>query len=87
VLATLPTNTARDYAVTLNTTAEQALVSDPSALIDRLNLLLCAGTMPAATKTRITTALSSLATSATTLDRVNTALLLTLTSPAAAVQK
>ncbi|MBI5767660.1 MAG: DUF1800 family protein [Verrucomicrobia bacterium] len=87
VLATLPTNTARDYAVTLNTTAEQALVSNPSALIDRLNLVLCAGNMPAATKTRITSALSSLATTATTLDRVNTAILLTLTSPASAVQK
>jgi hypothetical protein len=87
VLASLPTTTARDYTITLNTSAEQALVSTPSALIDRLNLVLCGGAMPAATKTRIATALGSLATTATATDRVNTAILLTLTSPASAIQK
>ncbi|MBI5689186.1 MAG: DUF1800 family protein [Verrucomicrobia bacterium] len=87
VIATLPNTTARDYAITLNTSAEQALVSNVPALLDRLNLVLCAGNMPAATRTRITTALTSLAATTSAVDRVNTAILLTLTSPAAAVQK
>jgi uncharacterized protein (DUF1800 family) len=87
VIATVPSTAAGPYAITLNTTYEQTLAANPGALLDHLNTVLCAGTMPAATKTRITAALAAMAASATALDRVNTALLLTLTSPTAAVQK
>jgi hypothetical protein len=43
--------------------------------------------MPAATKTRLVTALGALPASTSTRERAQTAVLLTLTSPAAAVQK
>jgi uncharacterized protein (DUF1800 family) len=87
VLASVPTSAAAPYTLTLDLAYEQTLVANPSALLDHLNTLLCAGTMPAATKTRITTALAALPTSTTTVDRARTAVLLTLTSPAAAIQK
>ena len=75
------------YVITLNTTYEQTLVATPGALLDHLNAVLCAGTLPSAARTRILTALSSLATSTTNEDRAKTAILLVLTSPAAAIQK
>lgn len=75
------------YVITLNTTYEQTLVANPGALLDHLNSVLCAGTLPSAARTRILTALSSLATSTTNEDRAKTAILLVLTSPAAAIQK
>ena len=75
------------YVITLNTTYEQTLVANPAALLDHLNSVLCAGTLPSAARTRILTALSSLATSTTNEDRAKTAILLVLTSPAAAIQK
>ncbi|NBQ58151.1 MAG: DUF1800 family protein, partial [Opitutaceae bacterium] len=73
------------YVITLNTTYEQTLVANPAALLDHLNSVLCAGTLPSAARTRILTALSSLATSTTNEDRAKTAILLVLTSPAAAI--
>jgi hypothetical protein len=86
-LANVPTSAAGPYTITLDLTFEQTLVSNPSALLDHLNLVLCAGAMPAATKTRITTALAALPASASARERAQTAVLLTLTSPAAAIQK
>jgi len=79
--------TIQPYVITLNTTYEQTLVSNPTALLDHLNTVLCAGTLPGAARTRITTALSALATSTTNEDRAKTAILLVLTTPAAAIQK
>ena len=87
VLAAVPTTPAGPYTITLNLASEQTLVPTPTALVDHLNTLLCAGNMPAATKTRIVTALGALPTTASTLERAQTAVLLTLTSPASAVQK
>ena len=52
---------------------EQSLVANPSALIDQLNLVLCAGKLPAAAKTRIMTALAALPTATSTLERAQTA--------------
>jgi uncharacterized protein (DUF1800 family) len=86
-LTNLPTTTAAPYTIVLNLAAELALVSNPSALLDHLNLVLCAGNMPAATKTSITSALASMAASTTATEKTQTAVLLTLTSPASAVQK
>ena len=79
--------TIQPYVIALNTTYEQTLVSNPTALVDHLNTVLCAGTLPAAARTRIITALSALATSTTNEDRAKTAILLVLTTPAAAIQK
>jgi len=75
------------HVITLNTTYEQTLVATPGALLDHLNTVLCAGTLPSAARTRILTALTSLATTTTNEDRAKTAILLVLTSPAAAIQK
>src|SRR5207302_592027 len=87
VLATVPNNPSGPYTITLNTSTEQSLVATPAELIDRLNLVLCAGSLSATTRTRITTALSALAANTSTLDRINIANLLVLTSPASSVQK
>ncbi len=78
---------AAPYVIMLNLTYEQTLVSNPTALLDHLNLVLCSGSLSTATRTRITTALAALPTSTTTIDRVKAAILLVLTAPAAAVQK
>ena len=72
--------------ITLNLATEQTLASNPSALLDHLNAVLCGGTMPQATRDRITTALAALPVSTTALERVQTAILLVATSPAAAIQ-
>ncbi len=87
VVATVPTTPAGPYTITLNTTYEQTLVNTPSALLDHLSTVLTANSLSATAKARITTALTALPASTSTLDRVNTAILLVLTSPNAAVQK
>jgi hypothetical protein len=79
--------TTQPYILTLNLTYEESLVSNPPALLDHLSRLLTADSLPAAAKTRITTALAALPTATTTTDRAKTAVLLVLTSPAAAIQK
>jgi uncharacterized protein (DUF1800 family) len=88
VLATNTSGTATAQ-VTLapDFSSEIALVGNIPALLNHLGAVLCAGNLPQATKDRITTAISSLPSSATSLDKVQTAVLLTLTSPTAAVQK
>jgi hypothetical protein len=86
-LANVPTTPAGPYTLALDLTYEAGLASTPSALLDHLNLVLCAGNMPAATKTRIITALAALPASTDARTRAQSAVLLTLTSPAAAIQK
>jgi hypothetical protein len=75
------------YVLTLDLTYEQTLLSNPAALLDHLSRVLCADTLPAAARTRITTALAALPAATTPIDRAKTAVLLVLTSPAAAIQK
>ena len=60
-------------------------MTNVSALLDRLNLLMAGGQMSAATRARITTALNVLpvTTAAQQLERVQTAVLLVATSPTA----
>ena len=72
---------------TLDLSAEQTLASSPSAQLDHLNLVLCGGNLPQATRDRITTALNALPGSTTTLEQAQTAVRLSLTSPAGATQK
>ena len=65
-------------------TAERALAATPDALIDRLNLLLCAGQMSAGTRQRIVTGVNGLAVTATD-DRVHLAVWLAAVCPEGAV--
>ena len=70
-------------------TAELALVNDPAALTGRLNLLLSAGQLSAATLATVRTAIASISTSTATgaLNRVYAAILLVMASPEYLVQK
>ena len=70
-------------------TAELALVNDPTALTDRLNLLLCAGQLGAATLATIRAAIATISTATAngTLNRVYAAILLVMASPEYLVQK
>ena len=69
--------------------AEIALATNIPALIDRLSLLMTAGQMSAATRTRISSTLTALpsGTAAQQLERVQTAVLLVATSPDGATQR
>jgi hypothetical protein len=60
---------------------------NPAALLDQLNLLFCANQMSTATRTQIVSTLTSLATTATDIERVQTALHLVVVSPDGALQK
>ena len=73
-------------------TPELALAPDAKALVERLNLLLCAGQLPAALQARMVTALNATPLNATSppdkrLDRVAAAVLLTMAAPQYLVQK
>ena len=92
VVAATPTSngvptTAADYTLTLNLAYEESLVGNVPALLDHLNLVLCSGSLSAAARTRITTAMASLPSTTSATDRVRSAILLVLTSPNAAIQK
>ncbi len=79
--------TTSGSAEQLDLSAEQGMTSNASSLVDHLNAVMCGGNMPPATHDRIVTALNALPTATSTLERAQTAVLLTATSPAAAVQK
>ncbi|MEO6004287.1 MAG: DUF1800 family protein [Opitutus sp.] len=63
------------------------LAPQPTGLVDRLNLLLSGNALPAATTTRIVTALNALPTATTATDRVRTAIYLITTTGEGAVQQ
>jgi uncharacterized protein (DUF1800 family) len=80
------------YDIVPNYAAELALVKDPAALVNRLNLLLCAGQLSSATQTLISTAiatpaLTAASTPAQQLDRVCAAVLLVMASSDYLIQK
>jgi uncharacterized protein (DUF1800 family) len=92
VSATLPTTNgvptpAAPYALTLDLNHELTLVNDPAGLVGHFNLMFAAGSLTTDAQARIRSALTALPASTAALDRVRTALILTLTSPAAAIQK
>jgi len=92
VNATLPTTNgaptpAAPYTLTLDLNHELTLVNDPAALVAHFNLMFAAGSLGADAQARIRSALTALPTTTAAVDRVRTALLLTLTTPAAAIQK
>ncbi len=71
----------------LDLTAEQALVGNVPALLDRLGLVLAQGQLSAGTRARITTALAALPATASALERAQTAVLLVATSLDGSIQK
>jgi uncharacterized protein (DUF1800 family) len=70
-------------------TAELALASDSVALVNRLNLLLCAGQLSAVSQATISTAVATINVTTATgpLTRVQAAVLLTMACPEYLVQK
>ena len=78
--------------ITASYTAELALVLDATALVNRLNLLMCAGQLSAGTRTLMINALNATSVTAASsasakLDRVCGAVLMVLASPEYLVQK
>ena len=85
-------NTTNGYDIAASYTAELALVLDATALVKRLNLLLCAGQMSVTNQTLIVNALNATALTATSTDankrnRVAAAVLLVMASSEYLIQK
>jgi uncharacterized protein (DUF1800 family) len=85
-------NANNGFDITAAYTAELALVLDTTALVKRLNLLLCAGQMSVANQTLIINALNGTAVTATSSDnakrdRVAAAVLLVMASSEYLIQK
>ena len=74
-------------SVVLDLTYEASLASTPAALLDHLNLVMCGGNMPQATRDRVTTMLGALSTSTSAVERAQRAILVISASPAGAIQK
>jgi uncharacterized protein (DUF1800 family) len=85
-------NATNGYDITVSYAAELGLVLDATALVKRLNRLLCAGQMSVANQTLIVTALNTTALTATSTDsakrdRVAAAVLLVMASSEYLIQK
>nr|WP_315205978.1 DUF1800 family protein [uncultured Albidiferax sp.] len=85
-------NATNGYDITARYTAELALATDANALVARLNLLLCAGQLSAATRTLVVNALNATPVNASSSDavrrdRVAAAVLLVMASSEYLVQK
>ena len=85
-------NTTNGYDITAAYTAELALALDANALVNRVNLLLCAGQLSAASQSLIVSALNATPLTATSSDsarrdRVAAAVLLVMASAEYLIQK
>ena len=85
-------NPKAGFDIKASYTAELALAPDAKTLMARLNLLLCAGQLPAPLQARMVTALNATPLNSTSppdkrLDRVAAAVLLTMAAPQYLVQK
>ncbi|MDZ7937314.1 MAG: DUF1800 domain-containing protein [Rhodoferax sp.] len=85
-------NPRNGFDIQASYTTELALAHDARALVDRINLLLCAGQLPQALCDRMVAALNATPLSATSaqdkkLDRVASAVLLAMSAPQYLVQK
>jgi uncharacterized protein (DUF1800 family) len=85
-------NTAGSTSIPANYADELAIVTDASALVARLNLLLCAGRLSSATQTLIVQTLNAstvtaASTSSQKLDRIGLAVFLVMASPEYLIQK
>jgi uncharacterized protein (DUF1800 family) len=72
--------------VRINLTTEQALASNPTALVDRLNAILMYGSMPSTMRTRIINHLNTIAAGSTLL-RAQAAVHLVVSSPEFSIQR
>jgi hypothetical protein len=72
--------------ITLTLSPEQALASDPAALVDHLNTVLMAGGMSTSMRTILVNAVTQIP-SNNTLERVRTAIYLVANSPEFAIDK
>jgi hypothetical protein len=84
--ATKSTDPAQQV-IALDLTAATALVKTPQALLDNLNLVLCANTMPKTMNDRIIAALAAMPASTADLEKARSAIYLVITSPEGAIQK
>lgn len=75
-----------DVTYPLDFSAEQSMAGNPEALVDRLNLLFCAGRMSAASRAVILAAVEEIP-AADRRSRVHLAVYLCLTAPEGAVQR
>ena len=85
-------NPKAGFDIKASYTSELALAADAKALVARLNLLLCAGQLPAALQARMVSALNATPLTVASppdkrLDRVAAAVLLTMAAPQYLVQK
>jgi len=85
-------NATDGYDIKASYTTELALVTDATALVNRLNLLLCAGQLSAATRTMFINALNATRVTATSgngrkLDRIAAAVLMVMASAEYLIQK
>jgi uncharacterized protein (DUF1800 family) len=85
-------NATDGYDIKASYSAELAIVTDATALVNRLNLLLCAGQLSAATCTLFINALNTTRVTATSgngrkLDRIASAVLLVMASAEYLIQK
>ena len=85
-------NATDGYDIKASYSAELAIVIDATALVNRLNLLLCAGQLSAATRTLFINALNATRITATSsngskLDRIASAVLLVMASAEYLIQK
>jgi uncharacterized protein (DUF1800 family) len=85
-------NGTNGFDITAAYSAELALVTDATALVNRLNLLLCAGQLSAATRTLIVNALNATTVTATSsdsvkLNRIAGAVLMVMASSEYLIQK
>jgi uncharacterized protein (DUF1800 family) len=79
------TNAANITALNLN--PELTIAGNVPALLDHLSLVMTSGQLSAASRARITTALSSLTSTTSATERVQTAILLVATSPEGSSQR
>ena len=91
-LAQSTSNATNGYDITASYLAELALVLDATALVKRLNLLLCAGQMSSASQAMIVTALNATPLTATSsdtnkLNRLAAAVLMVMASSEYLIQK
>ncbi|MBI4622269.1 MAG: DUF1800 family protein [Verrucomicrobia bacterium] len=84
---TTATGSSAATNLVLDLAAEQALATNPSALLDHLSLVMTGSQLTAATRARITTALSGLAATTTARERAQSAILLVATALEGATQR
>ncbi len=84
--ANKPTDMSNSTTVYMDFTALLALVDDPAALVNHLDLLFAGGATSEGTRARIVSALNELPRSTTPTERVRSATYLLISTPEGAIQ-